>query len=50
MGHVWTIPLAIVVAATVVVAPAAAPDRKPPRIVAAAMIDADGDARADGCG
>ena len=47
MTRVWTIPLAIVVALVVVLAPAAAPDRKPPRIVAAAMIDADNDARAD---
>ena len=48
MTRVWTIPLAIVVAATVVVAAAAAPDRKPPRIVVATVLDADGDARADG--
>jgi hypothetical protein len=35
--------------ATIVLATtsAAAPDRKPPRIVAAAMLDADGDARSD---
>ena len=48
MTRVWTTPLAIVVAATVVVAAAAAPDRKPPRIVVATVLDADGDALADG--
>jgi hypothetical protein len=37
----------VLVAMVVVAAPAAAPDRKPPRIVAAALLDADGDARAD---
>src|SRR5262245_30422496 len=39
--------LAVLFAATVVAASAAAPDAKPPRIVAAAMRDADGDARTD---
>jgi hypothetical protein len=38
---------ALVVASVVVVAAAAAPDRRPPRIVAATMLDVDGDALAD---
>jgi hypothetical protein len=45
--RLWTISLALLIAVVVVVSPAAAPDRKPPRIVAATMLDADGDARAD---
>ena len=47
MTRIWTILLAVLVALVVVLGPAAAPDRKPPRFVAAAMIDADNDARAD---
>jgi len=47
MTRLWTTLLALSVAAVVVVAPAAAPDRNPPRIVAEAMLDADGDSRAD---
>ena len=47
VNRLWTIPLAFVAAAIVVLAPAAARDRKPPRIVAAAMVDANGDFRAD---
>ncbi len=43
----WSLMLSVLVAAAVVVAAAASPDRKPPRIVAAAMLDADGDSRAD---
>ena len=47
MIRLWASSLLVGVALLVVVAPAAAPDRKPPRIVAAAMLDADGDSRAD---
>jgi hypothetical protein len=39
--------LAVLAAATAVVAPSAARDATSPRIVSAAMQDADGDARAD---
>jgi hypothetical protein len=35
---VWTIPPAVIVTLVMVLAPAAAPDRKPPRIVGAAML------------
>jgi hypothetical protein len=47
MTRLFTIVLSLLIAAVVVVSPAAAPDRKPPRIVAATMLDVDGDARAD---
>jgi hypothetical protein len=47
MTRLFPIALAVLLAAVVVVAPAAAPDRKPPRIVAATMLDADGNSRAD---
>jgi hypothetical protein len=47
VNRLWTIPAALVLAAIVVLAPAAAPDRKPPRIVAAAMLDTNGNFRAD---
>lgn len=47
MTRLWISPLALVAAAVVVLAPAASPDRKPPRVVAAAMVDANGDFRAD---
>jgi hypothetical protein len=46
VSRLWIIVPAALVAA-VVVAVASAADRKPPRLVAAAMIDADGDSRAD---
>ena len=47
-SRAWTIPpVALSVAAVMVVAPAAALDRKPPRIVAAAVLDVDGDSLAD---
>ena len=47
MNRVWSSSLLVLVALVVVVAPAAAPDPKPPRIVAAAVLDIDGDSRAD---
>lgn len=47
VNHLWAIPAALLAAAAVTLAPAAARDRKPPRIVAAAMLDANGDFRAD---
>ena len=47
MTRLWTVVPALLVAAVVVVAAPAAPPDKPPRIVAAAMLDADRDARAD---
>jgi len=47
VSRLWAIPVALVTAAVVVFAPAAARDHKPPRIVAAAMIDANRDLRAD---
>ncbi len=43
----WILTGALVAMIVVAVAPAAAPDRKPPRIVAATMLDADGDALTD---
>jgi hypothetical protein len=46
-ARLGTIVLALLIAGVVAVSPAAAPDRKPPRIVAAALLDADGDSRAD---
>lgn len=46
MSRIW-LPLGAVLAMIVVLAPGAAVDRKPPRIVAAVMLDADGDSRAD---
>ncbi len=42
-----TSPFAVLAAAAIVLVPTAAPDRKPPRIVAAAMVDLNGNARAD---
>jgi len=47
LSRLWAIPMALVAAAVVAFAPAAARDRKPPRIVAAAMVDANADFRAD---
>ncbi len=47
MTRLWMVLSSVVVALVVVLAPAAAPDRKSPRIVAAAMLDADRDSRAD---
>jgi hypothetical protein len=44
---VWASPLAVVAAVLIVLTPIAEPDRKPPRIVAAVMVDANGNARAD---
>ena len=40
--------VAVLVVSSLAVAAGAAPDRRPPRIVAAAIVDADRDARADG--
>jgi hypothetical protein len=48
VSRLWAIPMALVTAAVVVFAPAAARDHKPPRIVAAAMVDTNGNFRADG--
>jgi len=47
MATLWTSPLALLVAVVVAVIPTAAPDTKPPRIVAAVMVDLNGNARAD---
>ena len=48
MMRLWVHPVVVLAALAIVLAPAAAaPDRKPPRIVAAAMIDADANGRAD---
>ena len=47
VNRLWAIPTALLAAAVVTLAPAAARDRKPPRIVAAAMVDANADFRAD---
>jgi len=47
VNSLWAISLAALLALILVLAPAAAADRKPPRIVAAAMLDADLDSRAD---
>ncbi len=47
MSRLYTIPLAMLVAAALFWAPAAAPRSKPPRIVSALMVDANRDARAD---
>ena len=47
MTRLWTSAIAVLVAMVLVLAPAAAADRKPPRIVTAAMLDADADSRAD---
>jgi len=47
MTRFWLIVPALLVAAFIDDAPGASPDRKPPRITAAAMVDADGDSRAD---
>jgi hypothetical protein len=44
---VWILTGALVATIVVATTSAAAPDRRPPRIVAAAMLDADGDALAD---
>lgn len=47
MTRLWILLLGLFLALMMVLAPAAATDRKPPRIVAAAVLDVDGDARAD---
>ncbi len=47
VSRLWMVLVGALLASILVLAPAAAPDRKPPRIVAATMIDADDDARAD---
>jgi hypothetical protein len=47
MTRILAMVVAIGLTAIFVVAPAASPDRKPPRIVAAAMLDVDGDSLAD---
>src|SRR5262245_5093033 len=47
MSRLWILVPAVLIASVIDDAPAAAPDRKPPRITAAAMLDADGDSRAD---
>ena len=47
MIRLWTSPLAVLVVLVVVLVPKAAPDKKPPRIVAATMVDLNGNARAD---
>jgi hypothetical protein len=47
MSRLWMIVPAVLLAALIDDVPAASPDRKPPRLVAAAMVDADGDSRAD---
>src|SRR5262245_32267855 len=48
VGRLWTGVVALAVGAIVVSAPTAtSPDRKPPRIVAAAMLDVNGNSRAD---
>lgn len=47
MTRMWAVSLTAVLAAVLTVGPAAAPDRKPPRVVAAAMLDTDGDSLAD---
>src|SRR5262245_26058797 len=47
VNRLWTIPVALLAAAIVVLAPAADRDRKPPRIVAAGMVDSNRNLRAD---
>ena len=47
MTRISAMVVAIGLTAIFVVAPAASPDRKPPRIVVAAMLDVDGDSLAD---
>jgi len=47
VSRLTTIPVTLLAAAVAVFAPSAARDRKPPRIVSAAMVDANGDFRAD---
>src|SRR5262249_26923183 len=47
VNGIWSAPAALLVIAVITLAPAAAADRQPPRIVAAAMLDANGNFRAD---
>ena len=47
MSRLWLVMVGALVALVVVLGPAAALDRKPPRIVAAAVLDVDGDSLAD---
>lgn len=47
MTRLWTVLLVALVGLVVVLAASAAPDRRPPRVVGAVMIDSDNDARAD---